>query len=50
MTVTDPALRAALFLQRHPGWAPSDLEHADPDVVALMEAVELTEARAGRKD
>lgn len=39
MKVTDPALRTALFLHKHPGWSPADLERADPDVVRLMESI-----------
>lgn len=45
MKVADPALRTAMFLHAHPGWAPGDLERADPDVVALMESIATTVAR-----
>lgn len=50
MSVTDPVLRAALFLHRHTGWSPDDLERADPDLVAIIEALALTEARAATKE
>lgn len=47
--MTDPALRTAMFLRNHPGWSPDDLERADPDVVALMTALDAAVATA-RKD
>jgi hypothetical protein len=37
---TDPALRTAVFLHNHPAWSPRDLEHADPDVIDLMRALD----------
>jgi hypothetical protein len=43
--VTDPLLRAAIFLHDHPGWTPADLERADPDLVGLMESIASTVAR-----
>jgi hypothetical protein len=43
--VTDPALRTALFLHAHPGWSPTDLERADPDVIGLMESIASAVAR-----
>lgn len=50
MRVTDPPLRAALFLHAHPGWAPGDLERADPDLVGLMETVSSTVARVQNRE
>lgn len=49
MRAEDPALRAAFFLHRHPGWTLRNLEDADDDVVELMRAIDRAEADAEQR-
>lgn len=46
--MTDPTLKAAVFLHEHPGWVPDDLERADPDLVEQMRSISTAQARVAR--
>lgn len=47
--VSDPTLKAAVFLDQHPGWSPDDLERADPDLVEQMRAITTAHARVAKQ-